>query len=77
VSGVGRPSLPNHTVITIAFGPDGRALGELPEQVPYLEWKHSAYCGRQSMGSRPIEVDLVLPNRRIQLAVAKQENVVE
>jgi len=32
-----------HTLITHALGPDGKTLGELPEQVPYLEWKHSGY----------------------------------
>lgn len=32
-----------HTLYTHALGPDGKVVGELPEQVPYLEWKHSAY----------------------------------
>ena len=32
-----------HTLYTHALGPDGEVVGELPEQVPYLEWKHSAY----------------------------------
>jgi hypothetical protein len=32
-----------HTLITHALGPDGKVVGELPEQVPYLEWKHSGY----------------------------------
>lgn len=32
-----------HTLYTHAFGPDGQVTGELPEQVPYLEWKHSDY----------------------------------
>jgi hypothetical protein len=32
-----------HTLITHALGPDGATTGELPEQVPYLEWKHSDY----------------------------------
>lgn len=31
-----------HTLITRAFGADGRVIGRLPEQVPYLEWQHSA-----------------------------------
>ena len=34
-----------HTVFTHALNPDGEEVGELPEQVPYLEWKHSAYSG--------------------------------
>jgi hypothetical protein len=32
-----------HTLYTHALGPNGEVVGELPEQVPYLEWKHSAY----------------------------------
>jgi hypothetical protein len=32
-----------HTLITDALGPDGRPVGRLPEQVPYLEWRESAY----------------------------------
>jgi nitrate/TMAO reductase-like tetraheme cytochrome c subunit len=32
-----------HTLYTHALGSDGQVVGELPEQVPYLEWKHSAY----------------------------------
>lgn len=33
-----------HTLYTHALGPDGEVVGELPEQVPYLEWRHSAYA---------------------------------
>ena len=32
-----------HTLFTTPLGPRGEALGRLPEQVPYLEWRHSAY----------------------------------
>ena len=32
-----------HTLITHALGPQGQVVGELPEQVPYLEWRHSAF----------------------------------
>jgi hypothetical protein len=32
-----------HTLITEALGPDGKVIGRLPEQVPYLEWLASAY----------------------------------
>lgn len=32
-----------HTLFTKSFGPGGEVVGELPEQVPYLEWEHSAY----------------------------------
>jgi hypothetical protein len=31
-----------HTLYTHALGADGKVIGELPEQVPYLEWLHSA-----------------------------------
>jgi hypothetical protein len=32
-----------HTLITEALGPDGKTIGHLPEQVPYLEWLESSY----------------------------------
>ena len=32
-----------HTLYTKALGADGRSVGTLPEQVPYLEWRHSAF----------------------------------
>lgn len=37
-----------HTLYTQAIGPDGSAIGSLPEQVPYLEWQHSAFRGERS-----------------------------
>ena len=37
-----------HTLYTQALGPDGAVLGTLPEQVPYLEWRHSAFRQEQS-----------------------------
>jgi hypothetical protein len=37
-----------HTLFTHALGPNGEVLGELPEQVPYLEWQHSAFRQEQS-----------------------------
>ena len=36
-----------HTLFTHAYNEQGEVVGELPEQVPYLEWKHSAYYGKQ------------------------------
>jgi len=36
-----------HTLITLALGADGKSIGRLPEQVPYLEWLESSY--RESM----------------------------
>lgn len=32
-----------HTLYTHAFDEKGDVIGEFPEQVPYLEWKHSDY----------------------------------
>ena len=37
-----------HTLFTHARGPGGEDLGTLPEQVPYLEWQHSAYRAKKS-----------------------------
>ena len=37
-----------HTLFTHSLGPDGKVVGELPEQVPYLEWRHSRYAKEQS-----------------------------
>jgi len=37
-----------HTLFTHALGPDGEVIGTLPEQVPYLEWKHSDYVDAMS-----------------------------
>lgn len=37
-----------HTLFTEALGPNGEVLGRLPEQVPYLEWRHSAYRDEQT-----------------------------
>ena len=40
-----------HTLYTQALGPRGEVLAELPEQVPYLEWQHSAFRKEQSCQS--------------------------
>ena len=36
-----------HTLITKSLGPSGDVIGELPEQVMYLEWRHSDYWTKQ------------------------------
>jgi hypothetical protein len=36
-----------HTLITKARGPRGDVIGELPEQMMFQEWQHSAYRGEQ------------------------------
>ena len=40
-----------HTLITQALGPNGSPVGSLPEQVPYLEWRHSAFKEERSCQS--------------------------
>jgi hypothetical protein len=40
-----------HTLLTKALGPGGQVIGELPEQVPYQEWLHSAYKEERSCQS--------------------------
>ncbi|MDX1660752.1 MAG: hypothetical protein R3326_03085 [Gemmatimonadota bacterium] len=40
-----------HTLYTHALGDGGEVIGELPEQVPYLEWLHSDYAGKRSCAS--------------------------
>ena len=37
-----------HTLFTTALDADGRPAGRLPEQVPFLEWQHSAYNDERS-----------------------------
>jgi hypothetical protein len=37
-----------HTLFTSALDAEGRAVGRLPEQVPFLEWQHSAYNNQRS-----------------------------
>ncbi len=32
-----------HTLITEALGENGQVIGRLPEQMPYQEWRHSAF----------------------------------
>jgi hypothetical protein len=40
-----------HTLYTDALGPGGEVVGELPEQVPFLEWMHSSYVEEASCQS--------------------------
>ncbi len=37
-----------HTLITTARGEGGKAIGALPEQMPYPEWLHSDYANKRS-----------------------------
>lgn len=56
-----------HTLYTHTRGPNGNIIGQLPEQVPYLEWRHSSYSDHQSCQSchmptieRPMPISSVL-----------------
>ncbi len=40
-----------HTLYTHSRGEGGEVIGTLPEQMPYLEWEHSDYPGRESCQS--------------------------
>ena len=40
-----------HTLVTDALGPGGEVIGQLPEQVPYLEWRHSSFAYEHSCQS--------------------------
>jgi hypothetical protein len=44
-----------HTLFTHALAPGAEELKPLPEQVPFLEWKHSAYAGKQGCVSCHME----------------------
>ena len=65
-----------HTLITEAYGPDGRVIGRLPEQMNYQEWQHSAFSreGRSCQSCHmpaaagPIRVSSVLGEQRETLA---------
>ena len=40
-----------HTLFTETLDATGRTLGEFPEQMPFLEWRHSAYRNERSCQS--------------------------
>jgi hypothetical protein len=40
-----------HTLYTVALDKQGNRVGELPEQMPYLEWQHSSYAEKESCQS--------------------------
>lgn len=40
-----------HTLYTHSLGEGGEVIGELPEQVPYLEWRNSSFVNEQSCQS--------------------------
>jgi hypothetical protein len=63
-----------HTLFTHALDPQGNEVGELAEQAPYLEWKHSAYQGQKvcqdchmPVVDGEVSVTGVLPNPRTEV----------
>ena len=55
-----------HTLYTTALGPGGKIIGELPEQMPYLEWLHSDYKTKQTCQSCHMpEVEELVPISRV------------
>jgi hypothetical protein len=61
-----------HTLYTRALGTTGDVLAELPEQVPYLEWQHSAFRRERSCQSchmpeiaQPTRIASVLGEERL------------
>ncbi len=65
-----------HTLITDAYGPDGKVVGSLPEQMNYQEWQHSAFPGEQRscqschmpVAKGPVRAASVLGDERDSLA---------
>ncbi len=37
-----------HTLYTTTYGPGGKPIGRLPEQMTFLEWQHSSYRDKQT-----------------------------
>jgi hypothetical protein len=63
-----------HTLFTHALDADGNEAGELAEQAPYLEWKHSDYPGQATcqdchmpVVEGEVSVTGVLPNPRAEV----------
>ena len=51
-----------HTLFTPAMDGEGDLIGEFPEQVPYLEWRHSAYReSRSCQDCHMPEVEVAVP----------------
>jgi hypothetical protein len=72
-----------HTLFTHALNDAGEVVGELPEQVPYLEWKHSAYQASLSCqschmpmveGAMPISAVMGIPREEVSRHVFRGGN---
>jgi hypothetical protein len=64
-----------HTLFTNAIGPNRQTIGRLPEQTPYLEWRHSAFRESASCQSchmpvvtEPVPVTRVLGQPRTEVS---------
>jgi hypothetical protein len=64
-----------HTLYTHTMDSSGNVIGELPEQVPYLEWRHSGYSPNRECQSChlpaaavPMPISSVLGQQRSRLA---------
>ncbi len=64
-----------HTLFTHTLDGGGKAIGTLPEQVPYLEWRHSAYRDTKSCQSchmpvvpEPVRVSSTLGEPRTEVS---------
>ena len=64
-----------HTLRTQALAADGSVVGGLPEQMPFLEWKHSRYVNQRSCQAchmprvdGPLQISRVLGEARPELA---------
>jgi hypothetical protein len=73
-----------HTLITHTLDANGNVIGQFPEQVPYLEWKHSSFAGVRSCqschmpvieGAIPISSVLGLPRDAVSRHVFRGGNV--
>ena len=74
-----------HTLFTHTLDAEGAVVGELPEQVPYLEWRHSALAGVRSCqschmpmidGEVPISSVLGVPREAVSRHVFRGGNFV-
>ena len=71
-----------HTLYTHALDQSGKIVGELPEQVPYLEWRHSGYgktrscqsCHMPKHENMPITSVLGQPRERLSQHVFRAGN---
>ena len=52
-----------HTLYTTALGPNGEVIGRLPEQMPYLEWRNSAF--REARSCQSCHMPVVTERTRI------------